>query len=90
MSNFGKDMERERTYQEGYERGRKEGHEITACVEAELSKKCEKLNAENAKLMLVNGDLQEQIDSMETELYLLRAQLDMVHLIFGGKQCGKS
>lgn len=85
MNNVYDDKKLQKAFEDGYATGREEGRNITACIEAELSQKCEMLKAENAKLELENGDLREQFESMETEFFRMRAQLDIVHLIFGGK-----
>ena len=85
MNNVYDDKKLQKAFEDGYAQGRREGKDITACIEAELSEKCEKLKAENAKLELVNGDLREEFESMETEFIRMRAQLDIVYLIFGGK-----
>lgn len=50
MNNVYDDKKLQKAFEEGYEKGRKEGRDITACIEAELSEKCEKLKAENANL----------------------------------------
>ena len=65
-------------YNNGYEQGRAEGHKITAEVQEKLSEKCCALADENRYL-------KEQLESMETEFVRLRAQMDIVYLIFGGK-----
>ena len=56
------------------------------CAEIEELKKCiDFLQEENNKLRCENSDLRNDYDSMESEFIRMRAQLDIVHLIFRGK-----
>ena len=78
MNNVYDDKKLQKAFEDGYAQGRREGEKITACIEGELSEKCERLKAENA-------NLRHDYESMETEFVRMRAQLDIVYLIFGGK-----
>jgi len=75
----------EEAYKKGYDKGREEGAKITAEIEHELSEQRNALAYENetlkAKLDFVNGDY----NSLQSEFARLRAQMDIVYLIFGGK-----
>lgn len=73
-----KDMKAQKAFEEGYAKGREEGKKITASIEHELSAKCNSLAEKNNRL-------REKLESMETEFFRLRAQMDIVYLIFGGK-----
>jgi flagellar biosynthesis/type III secretory pathway protein FliH len=73
-----KDMKIEKAFEDGYAKGRAEGAKITASIEHELSAKCNSLAEEN-------NLLREELESIETEFVRLRAQMDVVYLIFGGK-----
>ena len=54
------------------------------CAKNEELKKCiDFLQEENNKLRCENADLHQDYDSMETEFIRMRAQLDIVYLIFG-------
>ena len=64
-------------YEEGYAAGREEGQARFAEMECRLSLKCERLSKER-------DQFKEQLDSMEPEFIRMRAQLDIVYLIFGG------
>lgn len=44
---------------------------------------CDRLLRERDKLMAENDYLRTEMKSMESECYRMRAQLDMVYLIFG-------
>lgn len=59
--------------------------ETNACAmpnyEAEFHRMCEVCE----KLTIENNRLRQEYDSMETEFIRMRAQLDIIHLIFGGK-----
>ena len=46
---------------------------------------CDRLLRERDKMMKENDYLRTELKSMESECYRMRAQLDMVYLIFGGK-----
>jgi flagellar biosynthesis/type III secretory pathway protein FliH len=78
MNNVYDDKKLQKAFDEGYEKGRAEGANITAEIEYKLSEKCCSLAEENRKL-------KEDFDSMESEFIRMRAQLDIVYLIFGGK-----
>lgn len=45
----------------------------------------DKLIRERDKMMAENDYLRNELKSMESECYRMRAQLDMVYLIFGGR-----
>jgi flagellar biosynthesis/type III secretory pathway protein FliH len=77
-NNIYDDPKLQKAFNEGYEKGRAEGAKITAEIEHELSAKCNSLAEENNRL-------REDLKSMETEFVRLRAQMDIVYLIFGGK-----
>jgi flagellar biosynthesis/type III secretory pathway protein FliH len=79
MKNMMASDERQKGFEEGYAKGRDEGHKITASIEYELSAKCNSLAEENK-------NLREQNRALETELFQLRAQMDVVYLIFSGKR----
>ena len=70
------DPKLQKAFNEGYEKGRDEGAKITASIEHELSGKCNYLAEETNRL-------REEQASMETEFVRMRAQLDIVYLIFG-------
>lgn len=72
------DMKVQQTFEEGYEKGREDGAKITAEIEHKLSEKCNSLAEENNKL-------KKDLEAIETEFIRLRAQMDIVYLIFGGK-----
>lgn len=56
------------------------------CAEnEELKKYIDLLQEENNKLRCENADLYKDYKGMETEFIRMRAQLDIVYLIFGGK-----
>ena len=56
------------------------------CAEiAELKLYCDKLKDENSKLHCKLEAMHKVYDSMKTEFVRMRAQLDIVYLIFGGK-----
>lgn len=63
---------------------KKENSELRAEIE---SLKCyiDRAAAENEKHRKEISDLKAYYEPMETEFVRMRAQLDMVHLIFGGK-----
>ena len=65
-------------YAKGYEEGKKARENITAEIEYKLSEKCNALADKNEQL-------RKELDSMESEFARMRAQLDIVYLIFGGK-----
>ena len=44
---------------------------------------CDRLLREREKLMAENDYLRTELKSMESECYRMRAQLDIVYLIFG-------
>ena len=46
---------------------------------------CDRLLREREKLMAENDYLRTELKTMESECYRMRAQLDMVYLIFGGR-----
>ena len=46
---------------------------------------CDRLLRERDKIMAENDYLRNELKSMESECYRMRAQLDMVYLIFGGR-----
>ena len=78
LKSIEKDMEVQKAFEEGYEKGREEGRAITTEIECKLSEKCCALSEANRKL-------KEDYDSMESEFIRLRAQMDIVYLIFGRK-----
>ncbi len=78
LKSIEKDMELQKAFEDGYAKGREEGRNIVAHIEHELSAKCNELKKENS-------ELHEKLESMETEFVRLRAQMDIVYLIFGGK-----
>lgn len=54
------------------------------CAENDELKKCvDFLQEENNRLRCEYADLRKDYESMETEFVGMRAQLDIVHLIFG-------
>ena len=46
---------------------------------------CDRLLRERDKMMAENDYLRTELKSMESECYRMRAQLDIVYLIFGGR-----
>ena len=60
-----------------------ENKELTASLnyEAEYHRMCE----EHKKLCADYAEMKRDYESMETEFIRMRAQLDIVYLIFGGK-----
>ena len=46
---------------------------------------CDRLLRERDKMMAENDYLRTELKSMESECHRMRAQLDMVYLIFGGR-----
>lgn len=79
MNNIYDDPKLQKAFNEGYEKGKESGAKITESIEYELSAKCNSLSEENNRL-------REELESMETEFVRLRAQMDVVYLIFGGKR----
>ena len=73
-----KDMEVQKAFEDGYTIGKEESQAKFAEMEYKLSEKCCDLEDKNRKL-------KEDLDSMESEFIRLRAQMDIVYLIFGGK-----
>ena len=65
-------------FKSGYRQGVADQKDVTARIEYDISAKCNALEAENAML-------RDKLESIETEFARMRAQLDMVYLIFGGK-----
>ncbi len=66
-------------YKNGYEQGQKDAHKETASFEAEHRE----LIQEREILMAKMDFLRSEKESLETELVRLRAQMDVVYLIFG-------
>lgn len=56
-------------------------NEITAGLDYEAE--CDRLLRERDKLMAENNHLRTELKCAESECYRMRAQLDMVYLIFG-------
>ena len=77
-NNIYDDPKLQKVFNEGYEKGREAGAKITASIEHELSSKCNSLTEEN-------HILRKDLESIETEFARMRAQLDIVCLIFGRK-----
>lgn len=75
-NNIYDDPKLQKIFNEGYEKGREAGAKITASIEHELSAKCNSLAEEN-------HILREELKAIETEFGRMRAQLDIVYLIFG-------
>ena len=46
---------------------------------------CDRLLRERDKMMAENDYLRTELKSMESECFRMRAQLDIVYLIFGGR-----
>ena len=78
LKSIEKDMELEKAFEDGYAKGREESQAKFAEMEHKLYEKCCCLADKNHKL-------KEDLDSMETEFIRLRAQMDVVYLIFGRK-----
>ena len=74
LNKIEQDMQIQRAYEDGYAKGREEGAKIATEIERKLSEKCNSLAEESQKLRAI-----------ETEFFRLRAQMDIVYLIFGGK-----
>lgn len=73
-------------YREGYKQGKEEQAKITAEIEYELSAKCNSLADEISVLKEKCQYWQMRCDELDGERHLLQAQLDVVKLIFGGRQ----
>ena len=78
LKSIERDMELEKAFEDGYAKGREESQAKFAEMECKLSEKCCVLADKNSKL-------KEDLDAMESEFIRMRAQLDIVYLIFGGK-----
>lgn len=68
---------KKKAFEEGYAKGREESQAKYSEMEFKLSEKCCHLADENRKL-------KEDLASVESEFTRLRAQMDIVYLIFGG------
>jgi hypothetical protein len=51
----------------------------------DFKEECDRLREENRALMHQNEKLRYELNEMETEMAVLRGQIDIVRLIFGGK-----
>ena len=80
MTDLYDDPKLQKAFNEGYAKGKESGAKITASIECELSAKCNSLAEENNRM-------REELESVETEFARLRAQMDIVYLIFGGRRC---
>lgn len=79
MKNMMASEERQKGFEEGYAKGRAEVEKMLSSIEHDLSAKCNSLAEDNR-------ELREENKSLETELFQLRAQMDVVYLIFSGKR----
>ena len=73
-------------FKEGYAQGRDVQAKVTAEIEHELSAKCNSLCEEISILKDKCQYWQMRCDELDGERHLLQAQLDVVKLIFGGRQ----
>lgn len=73
-------------FKDGYRQGKEEQAKITAEIEHELSAKCNSLSEEISILKDKCQYWQMRCDELDGERHLLQAQLDVVKLIFGGRQ----
>lgn len=78
--------ERQKGFEEGYAKGREEGRNITAHIEHDLSVKCNSLAEENAKLHDFCNQWEQDFKELTNECNILKAQMDVVYLIFGGRE----
>ena len=75
------DKKLQNAFEEGYAKGKNEQAKFTAEIEHELSARCNSLSE-------ANEILRDKLECMEVECVKLQAQMDVVRLIFGGRNHG--